>query len=249
MVRTVIREALALYRRLWRPLAFATALIFLPFSAVLLAIQLSIPDTTSSQQSLVILDGVGSLLLFAPLAAIVIIRTAIATEADQSAPLRHELGEAFSLLPTYVITQLLVLLVIVALPGVLIIAGWLGGSQLLLTIGLGTLLGSAILNGVRLALATVAVVTGDARMAPALRRSAVLTRGRYWSVLAVILIFLLFALVIALFFSSLVLAVPGSATQAIAGAVLGLVANALTVPLVVLGTYRLYRTLQAVTSA
>ncbi len=249
MVRTVIREALALYRKLFRRLALATALIFLPFSAVLLAIQLSIPDTTSSQQSLVILDGVGSLLLFAPLAAIVIIRTAIATEADQSAPLRHELGEAFSLLPTYVITQLLVLLVIVALPGVLIIAGWLGGSQLLLTIGFGTLLGSAILNGVRLALATVAVVTGDARMAPALRRSAGLTRGRYWSVLAVILIFLLFALVIALFFSSLVLAVPGSATQAIAGAVLGLIANALTVPLVVLGTYRLYRTLQAATSA
>ena len=76
MVGQVIREALGLYRRLFRPLVVASFLIFLPFTITLLALQLAVPDTTSTQQGLAIIDAVGSLLLFAPLASIVIIRGA-----------------------------------------------------------------------------------------------------------------------------------------------------------------------------
>jgi hypothetical protein len=244
MVRSVISETLALYRGLFRPLTLATALIFLPFAIAMLALELAVADSPNTQQSIAIIEVVGSLLLFAPLASIVIIRSAMASEADESLTLRQALDDAFGLLPTYVITQLLVLLVIVALPGLLIVGGWISGSQLMLTIGLGTLLGSAILNGVRLAVATVAVVTGDSQMAPALRHSAQLTRGRYWSVLGVIVVFSLFAFAIALVLSSIGFAAPAGTASSIAGAIISVVTNGLTVPLIALGTYRLYRRLQ-----
>jgi|GEM_PF-1893766 len=244
MVRSVIREVLALYRRLFRPLTLATALIFLPFGIALLALELAVPDSQSTQQSIAIIEVVGSLLLFAPLASIVVIRSAMAAENDEPLTFRQAMGDAFGLLPTYVITQLLVLLVIIALPGLLIVGGWISGSQLMLTLGLGTLLGSAILNGVRLGVATVSVVTGDAQMAPALRHSAQVTRGRYWAVLGVIVVFSLMAFAVALVFSSIGLAAPAGVANSIAGAVVSVITNALTVPLIALGTYRLYRRLQ-----
>ncbi|MEI6626846.1 MAG: hypothetical protein WCO40_10930, partial [Thermoleophilia bacterium] len=186
MVRSVTREALDLYRGLLRPLVLVTGLIFLPLAIAMLALELAVPDSQSTQQSIAIIEIIGSLLLFAPLASIIAIRSAMASEAQESLTMRQAVGDAFGLLPTYVITQLLVLLVIIALPGLLIVGGWISGSQLMLTLGLGTLLGSAILNGVRLGVATVSVVTGDAQMAPALRHSAQVTRGRYWAVLGVI---------------------------------------------------------------
>jgi hypothetical protein len=244
MVRSVIREALDLYRGLFRPLALVTGLIFLPLAAAMLALELAVADSQSMQQRIAIIEVVASLLLFAPLASIIAIRSAMASEKGEPVTLRQAADDAFELLPTYVITQLMVLLVIVALPGILIVGGWISGSQLMLTIGIGTLLGSAILNGVRLGVATVSVVTGDERMAPALRHSAQLTRGRYWAVLGVLVVFSLIAFAIAVVFSSLGLAAPEGMTQSIIGAITSVITNALTVPLIALGTYRLYRSLQ-----
>lgn len=249
MVRQVIGEALALYRRLFRPLVVASFVIFLPFTIALLALQLAVPDTTSTQQGLAIIDAVGSLLLFAPLASIVIIRSAIAMEQTDTASPRREIGPAFGLLVPYVITQLLVLLVIVALPGLLIAAGYAAGSPTIMTMGVGVLLGSALLNGVRLTLATVAVVTGDARNALALRRSAALTRGNWLRTLGVLAVLTLIALVIAAAVSSIGLAFPVGSAQDVATSIFGLIGNALTVPIVALGTYRLYRVLEAQPSA
>jgi hypothetical protein len=45
--------------------------------------------------------------------------------------------------------------------------------------------------------------------------------------------------------SSISLAVPDGAARIITGSAIGVVANALTVPLVALGSYRLYRALLA----
>lgn len=249
MVGQVIREALALYRRLFRPLVAASFLIFLPFTIALLALQLAVPDTTSAQQGLAIIDAVGSLLLFAPLASIVIIRCAIAVEQTGSADVRREVGPAFGLLVPYVVTQLMVLLVIVAIPGALIAAGYASGSPTLMTMGIGVLLGSALLNGVRLTVATVAVVTGDAHNVLALRRSAALTRGRWLRTLGVLVVLTLIALVIAIAVSSIGLAFPTGVAQDVGSSVFGLIGNALTVPIVALGSYRLYRVLEAQASA
>ena len=249
MVGQVIREALGLYRRLFRPLVVASFLIFLPFTITLLALQLAVPDTTSTQQGLAIIDAVGSLLLFAPLASIVIIRCAIATEHTGEARARRELGPAFSLLVPYVLTQLMVLLVIVALPGLLIVVGYAAGSPTIMTMGVGVMLGSALLNGVRLTVSTVAVVTGDARHAPALRRSAALTRGNWLRTLGVLVTLTLIALVIAIAVSSIGLAFPLGPAQDIGTSIFGLIGNALTVPIVALGSYRLYRVLEAQASA
>ena len=80
MIGQVIRESLGLYRRLFGPLVVASFLIFLPFTIALLALELVVPDTPRTQQGLAIIDAVGSVLLFAPLASIVIIRSAIALE-------------------------------------------------------------------------------------------------------------------------------------------------------------------------
>lgn len=244
MVRTVIREALDLYRGRFRPLVLVTGLIFLPLAAAMLALELAVANSQSMQQRIAIIEVVASLLLFAPLASIIAIRSAIASEKGETLTLRQAVDDAFELLPTYVITQLMVLLVIIALPGILIVGGWISGSQLMLTIGIGTLLGSVILNGVRLGVATVSVVTGDARMAPALRHSAQLTRGRYWPALGVIVVFSVFAFVITIVLSSLGLAAPEGTIQSIIGAIVSVITNALSVPLIALGTYRLYRGLQ-----
>ena len=249
MVRQVIREAFGLYRRLFKPLVVVSFLIFLPFTIAMLALQLAVPDTSSTQQSLAIIDAVGSLLLFAPLASIVIIRCAISTEQTGDASARRELGSAFGLLVPYVITQLLVLVVIVALPGLLIVAGYATGSPTIITMGVGVMLGSALLNGVRLTVATVAVVTGDARYALALRRSAGLTRGNWLRTLGVLVALTLIALVIAITVSSIGLAFPTGPAQDVGTSIFGLIGNALTVPIVALGSYRLYRVLEAQASA
>ncbi|MGI9188312.1 MAG: hypothetical protein ACR2J9_12490 [Gaiellales bacterium] len=249
MVGLVIREALGLYRRLFRPLVATSFLIFLPFTIALLALQLAVPDTTSTQQGLAIIDAVGSLLLFAPLASIVIIRCAITLEQTGAASPRRELGPAFGLLVSYVVTQLMVLLVIVALPGLLIAAGYAAGSPTIMTMGVGVLLGSALLNGVRLTVATVAVVTGDARNALALRRSAALTRGNWLRTLGVLVVVTLIALLVAISASSIGLAFPAGPAQDVGTSVFGLIGNALTVPIVALGSYRLYRVLEAQASA
>ena len=249
MVGQIIREALGLYRRLFRSLVVASFLIFLPLTIAMLALQLAVPDTTRTQQSLAIIDAVGSVLLFAPLASIVIIRCAIAAEQTGSARARKEVGPAFALLVPYVVTQLLVLLVIVALPGLLIAAGYATGSPTIMTMGVGVLLASALLNGVRLTVATVAVVTGDARNALALRRSAGLTRGNWLRTLGVLVALTLIALVIALTVSSVGLAFPSGRAQDVGTSIFGLIGNALTVPIVALGSYRLYRVLEAQASA
>jgi hypothetical protein len=249
MVGQVIREALDLYRRLFRPLVAASFLIFLPLTIAILALQLAVPDTSSTQQGLAIIDAVGSLLLFAPLASIVIIRCAISTEQTGTADARRELGPAFGLLVPYVVTQLMVLLVIVAIPGALIAAGYAAGSPTLMTMGVGVMLGSALLNGVRLTVATVAVVTGDARHVLALRRSATLTRGSWLRTLGVLVVLTLIALVIAIAVSSVGLAFPAGAAQDVGTSIFGLIGNALTVPIVALGSYRLYRVLEAQASA
>ncbi|MGI9116150.1 MAG: hypothetical protein ACR2JV_00760 [Gaiellales bacterium] len=249
MVGTVMREALAQYRRQFGPLVLAVLLIFLPEAAALLALQLAVPDSTRSQQGLAVIDAVGSLLLFAPLASIVVIRAAIADERSGAARVRDGVGPAFGLLVPYVLTQLLVLVVIAALPGALIVAAYVSGSPMLMTLGIGVLLGSALLNGVRLAVATVAVITDDARFGPALRRSAALTRGAWLRTFGVVIVLGLSALVVALALNSIALALPSGTGQDVATSVLGLVANALTLPLVALGTYRLYRALEAQASA
>jgi len=249
MIGQVIRESLGLYRRLFGPLVVASFLIFLPFTIALLALELVVPDTPRTQQGLAIIDAVGSVLLFAPLASIVIIRSAIAFEQTDTTQVRQEVGPAFGLLVSYVITQLLVLLVIVALPGLLIAAGYAANSPTMMTMGIGVLLGSALLNGVRLTVSTVAVVTGDARYAPALRRSATLTRGNWLRTLGVIVTISLIALVIAVAVSSIGLAFPAGPAAAVGSAAFGLLGNALTVPIVALGSYRLYRVLEAQASA
>ena len=249
MIGQVIRESLGLYRRLFKPLVAASFLIFLPFTIALVALELVVPDTARTQQGLAIIDAVGSLLLFAPLASIVVIRSAIALEQTDTAQVRQEVGPAFGLLVTYVITQLMVLLVIVALPGLLIAAGYATNSPTLMTMGIGVLLGSALLNGVRLTVSTVAVVTGDARFAPALRRSATLTRGNWLRTLGVIVTISLIALAVAVAVSSIGLAFPAGTAEVVGSAAFGLIGNALTVPIVALGSYRLYRALEAQASA
>ena len=128
MVRIVIREALDLYRGLFRPLVLVTGLIFLPLAAAMLALELAVADSQSMQQRIAIIEVVASLLLFVPLASIIAIRSAMASEKGEPLTLRQAADDAFELLPTYVITQLMVLLVIVALPGILIVGGWISGS-------------------------------------------------------------------------------------------------------------------------
>lgn len=249
MVRQVISEALALYRGLFGQLVVLTLVVFLPLTVALLVLELVVPTTSSTEQGLAIIDAVGSVLLFAPLASIAIIRCAIAFEQTGSARARSELAPAFALLVPYVGTQLLVLLMIVAVPGALIAVGYAADSPAIVTMGAGVLLGSALFNGVRLAVATMAVVTHDARFGQALRRSAGLTRGSWLRTLGVLLSLTAVALVIAGGFSVIGLAFPVGAPQNVASALLGLVANALTVPLISLGTYRLYRALEAQASA
>ena len=249
MVRTVIREALVLYRQLFWPLVATSFAIFLPFAIALLVLQLLVPDTSSNQQSIAILDAVGSLLLFAPLAVIVIIRSAIAFEETGSASPRRELGAGFGMLVEYVLTQVMVLIVIAAIPGALIALGYASNSPTLMTIGAGVLVGSALFNGVRLTVATVAVAVGDCRYGPALRQSAALTRGNWLRTFGVILILALIGFAAAAVLSSISLAVPDGAARNITGSMIGVVANALTVPLVALGSYRLYRALLAQASS
>lgn len=186
MVRTVVSEGLELYRRLAVRAGAATLLIFLPFAAVLAVLELLAPDGADAEQGVAILDAVGSLLLFAPLASIITIRVAMRIERGEDARPAAEVMDAFGILPPYVVTQLLVLLVVVALPGAIIAAGFAADAPLLVSVGAGVLIASAIVNGVRLAVATVAVAVGDARYAVALRRSAQITRGRYWPVLGVL---------------------------------------------------------------
>ena len=245
MVGQVIREALDAYRRAFAPLTVATLLIFLPFTAALLALQLAAPDSTSTRQGLMIIDAVGSLLLFAPLAAITAIRTGRALERGGDAAVRRHLGEAFGLLVPYVATQLLVLLVIAGLPGALIAAGYAAGSPLLMTLGAGLLIGSALINGVRLTCATVAVAVDDARFGPALRRSAGLTRGSWLKVLGTLVAATLLALLIALGLSAIALPFPAGAAQDVGTSIAELLANAVTVPFIALVSYRLYRALEA----
>ena len=62
--------------------------------------------------------------------------------------------------------------------------------------------------------------------------------------LGVIVVFSLMAFAVALVFSSIGLAAPAGAASSIVGAIVSVVTNALTVPLIALGTYRLYRRLQ-----
>ena len=244
MVGQVIREALAAYRRVFAPLTAATILIFLPFAAALLALELAAPDSTSTRQGLMIIDGVGSLLLFAPLAAITAIRTGRALEHGETSVRRH-VGEAFGLLVPYVATQLLMLLVIAGLPGALIAAGYAAGSSLVMTLGAGLLIGSALINGVRLTCATVAVAVGDARFAPALRRSAGLTRGSWLVVFGTLITATLLALLATLGLSAIALPFPAGAAQDVGATLAELLANGVTVPFIALVTYRLYRALEA----
>ena len=114
-----------------------------------------------------------------------------------------------------------------------------------LQFGAGTLLASAILNGIRLSIATILVATGDARFARALRGSAQLTRGRFWGVLGVISLLGLISLAVGLVFSAAVLGAPAGATRAVLDTAAGVVVNAITLPLITLGMYRAYVNLRA----
>ena len=245
MVGEVIREAFDAYRRAFAPLTVATILIFLPFTVALLALQLAAPDSTSTRQGLMIIDAVGSVLLFAPLAAITAIRTGRALEQGGDASVRRHLGDAFGLLVPYVVTQLLVLLVIAGLPGALIAAGYAAESPLVMTLGAGLLIGSALVNGVRLTCATVAAAVGDARYGPALRRSAGLTRGSWLKVLGTLVVATLLALVATLGLSAITLPFPAGTARDVATSLAGLIGNGVTVPFIALVTYRLYRALEA----
>jgi hypothetical protein len=245
MVLQVIREALDAYRRLFAPLTAATILIFLPFAAALLALELVATDSVATRQGLVIIDVVGSVLLFAPLAAITAIRCGRGLETGGPVSVRRQVGDAFGLLVPYVLTQLLVLLVVVALPAVLIGAGFVAGSPLLMTLGFGLLFGSVLVNGVRLTVATVAVAVGDARYGPALRRSAGLTRGSWPRVLGTLVAASLMAFAVTLGLSAIALPFPAGAAQDVSAALAELIANGVSVPFVALASLRLYRALEA----
>lgn len=245
MVRTVLSEGFELYRRIAVRAGAATLLIFLPFAAVLAVLELVAPDGANAEQGAAILDAVGSLLLFVPLASILSILLALRVERDEEPRPAAAIMDAFGILPAYVITQVLVLFVVFALPGAIIAVGFAADAPLLVSVGAGVLIASAIINGVRLAVATVAVAVGDARYAPALRRAAQISRGRYWSVLGVLAITGLIALSIALALTAIPLAAPAGAGRVIADAIVGVIANAVTVPLVAVLAYRLYRNLAA----
>ena len=245
MVGQVIREALDAYRRLFGPLTLATILIFLPFAVALLALELAAPDSTATRQGLMIIDAVGSVLLFAPLAAITAIRCGRGLETGATVSVRRQIGEAFGMLVPYVLTQLLVLLVVAALPAVLIGAGYVAGSPLLMTLGFGLLFGSVLVNGVRLTVATVSVAVGDARYGPALRRSASLTRGSWFAVLGTLVAATLLAFAVTLGLSAIALPFPAGAAQDVGASLAELIANGFSVPFIALVSLRLYRALEA----
>ena len=239
MVRSVLGGTFALYRRLAVPAGLAAALCFAPLALALLALELAAGQSAETQRGIAIIDAVGSVLLFAPLAAIIAIRCAIAIDEGRPVEPRREAGTAFQLLPRYVLTQLLALLVIAGLPLLLIGAGLATGSQALTAIGAGTLLASGVINGVRLGLATVLVVTGEGAYAQALRVSARLVRGRFWGSLGAIVAITLIALALALLLSTIAIAAPAGAGRAVIEAVVGVVVNAVTVPFAAVGLYRL----------
>jgi hypothetical protein len=239
MVRSVVAGTFSLYRRLAVRAGLAAALVFAPLAVALLALELAVGQSTQTQQGIAIIDAVGSVLLFAPLAAIIAIRCAIALDEGRTAEPRREAAAAFQLLPRYVLTQLLALVVIAGLPLLLIGAGIATGSQALTAIGAGTLLASGVINGVRLGLATVLVVTGDGAYAQALRASARLVRGSFWGSLGTIVAITLIALVLALLLSTVAIAAPAGAGRAVIEAVVGVAVNAVTVPFAAVGLYRL----------
>jgi hypothetical protein len=244
MVGSVIRGTFELYRRIAVPAGLAAALVFAPFAAALLALELAVGSSTSTQQGLAILDAVGSVLLFAPLAAIIALRCAIAVDDGRAPAPRQEAGPALQLLATYVLTQLLALLVIAGLPLVLIGAGIAANSPTMTALGAGTLLASGLINGVRLGLATILVVTGEAVYVKALRASAALTRGSYWATLGCLVAITLIALLLAALLSTVALAAPVGAGRAVIESVVGVVVNAITVPFAVVGLYRTYGALR-----
>lgn len=243
MVGTVLRETFAAHRRLLVPTGAAAAIVFAPLAAALLALELAVGTSTRTVQGLAVIDAVGSLLLFAPVASIIAIRCQIAVEAEAPARPAHEAGPALQLLPRYVLTQLLVLLVIAGPPVALILAGLAIASPGLVTIGIGALFASALINGVRFGLATIAVAVGDAAYATAVRRSRALVRGRYWGTLGVLAALSALAFVLALAVSSIALAAPQGDARTVLEALLGVAANAIAVPFISIGLYRLYRTL------
>jgi len=245
MIGTVLRDTLGLYARLASRLVPATALVFAPFAVAMLALELTAPAGPDRELDLAIIDAVGAVLLFAPLASIAAIRCAIAVEGDATPSPLREVARAFPLLVPYVGTQVMVLIVIAALPALLVILGFALAQPLLTTVGLGVLLASAIVNGVRLAVATPAVVVDGVRFGPALRRSSELVRGRFLVTLGVLAVIAVAALSIGLLLSSLPLAAPDGAPRAVVGAVLGVVVNAITIPIGALAAYRLYRALVA----
>jgi hypothetical protein len=243
MIGAVLRETLALYAALASRLVPVAALVFAPFAAALLVLELVAPARPERELDLAVIDAVGAVLLFAPLVSIAAIRCAVAHEQGARPEVLREAGRAFDLLVPYVATQLLVLAVILALPGVLIGVGLLVGIPLLVAVGFGALLASAIVNGVRLAVATPAVVVDGGRYGAALRRSVALVRGSFLAVLGVLAVVSVLALGVGLALSALPALLPEGATRAAAGAALGVVVNAATVPLGALAAYRLYRTL------
>lgn len=154
--------------------------------------------------------------------------------------MRSDLGEAFGLLVPFVFTQLLVLAIIALIPALFMIAGFLLEAPLLILIGLGMLLASAVINGVRMWLATAVVVVEGRRFTAAIRRSVALSQGSFWGVLGVIVALALMVLLISLVGNAIALAGGSGTTGAIAGRVASLLVTAVSVPLVAIGIYRLY---------
>jgi hypothetical protein len=240
VVRDVLSATLGDYRRLFRSLVPLTALIYVPFVLALLALQILVPETGSTRQNIAIIDVAGSVLLFQPLATIISIRAAQRLDQDESAVVRREIGPAFAILAPFVLTQLLVLAIIVLIPGLFIVGGLAFQAPLIALIGVGMLLASLVINGVRMWLTTAVVVVEDARYTSAIRRSVAITQGGFWVILLVIIALALLTLVITIAAAlPSALLEPGPAL-AVGERIGGLVAAALSVPLIALGAYRLY---------
>lgn len=249
MVRSVLRETLDAYRGLARSLIPWTALIYLPFAIVLLALQLAVPDTEANRQSIAIVDIAGAVLLFQPLATILAIRTVRRREREEPIEMRRDLGDAFGLLVPFVFTQLLVLAIIALIPGLVMVAGFLLEAPLVVLIGLGMLLASAVINGVRMWLSTAIVVVEKARYTRAIRRSVGLSQGSFWGILGVIVALALIVLLISLVGNAIAL-VGGTGTVGVLTSRIGsFLVTAISVPLVAIGIYRLYAARAAATQA
>jgi hypothetical protein len=248
VVGKVISGAFDAYAALFPVLIAVTAAVVVPYEAVLLALQLSAPDTDDARTGLLVVDGVASVLLVLPLVTVVAMRCGQARERGEAPRPWRALVEGLELLTVIAGTQLLVLLAIAFLPGLLILGGAAAGLPGLVLAGSVTLLASAIINGVRLALAVpVVLLENGPRFGSALRRSAELVRGAWRSTLLTLLALGGCALLIQLVATAAAavaiasVAGEGGRTEDVAARLAAALSGILTLPFVALGSLALYR--------